>query len=60
MTRLNELDVSEMEDVARIVDPNYTPEKFEADMAEFVQIKKSVLRHRAKLLKRSANKKILH
>lgn len=54
MTKLNELDATEMLDVARVLKPDYSAEKMDDDMRDFVQVKRSVLRHREKVAKRAA------
>lgn len=46
MTRLDELDRTELEDAARCLDRNYTPEKFEADYTRFVRLKGYILKRR--------------
>lgn len=60
MARLNELSYEEGFDVARRCSNSYTEEQYEKDFDEFVQIKKSVLRHRAKIARRRDRNKVYH
>jgi hypothetical protein len=46
MERLDELDRTEIEDLARCLDANYTPEKFQADYRKFVKLKTYILMRR--------------
>jgi hypothetical protein len=39
MTRIDELDVNEIEDVAKCLDKNYSPEKFKKYWNRFVKLK---------------------
>lgn len=46
MTRLDEIDRTEIEDAARCLDKNYTPDKFDADYRRFVKLKTYILARR--------------
>lgn len=55
-TRLDELDRTELEDAARCLDKDYTPEKFERDYQHFVKLKSYILmRRKREALRRKIN-----